>query len=174
MGFPKVDKLGSGAIMAALLWHTCVGFLLIPMGGFVSVFDPCTEAEEKVDVTLIVVVATTKNNRIEPKVECIAKAVQKLDPSLTGFRLATTTRETMIVGTRKKFPLVEDQVAIVETKRCTEEPKRVCLSVKAPRMGSITYTSCCGKFFPLLTGYETKGKDRIIIAVMVESCKDEE
>jgi hypothetical protein len=127
-----------------------------------------------VDVTLVVVLATTQNNRIEPKVECIARAIQKERPWLTGFRLATTTCETMPIGARRSFPLVEDAEAIVETKRCKQEPERFCLKVQAPGILGVTYRCCCGKFFPLMTSCKTKAKEQVIIAVMVEACKDEE
>jgi hypothetical protein len=173
-GYPSVNPVGAGAIMSALLWLTYVGLLLAQPVRFLPPTDPCGDAEEKVNVTLIVILATDKNQKVDPKLGAIAQAVKKLDTSLTGFRLGTTTCETMTVGTKKKFPLVEEQEALVEAKHCDADPKRVCLKVKVPAMGSITYTSCCGKFFPFLTGYRTKARERVIIAVMVESCKDEE
>lgn len=90
---------------------------------------------------------------------------------LTGFRMGTQTRKSFPVSTREEFPLIDGQQAWVEAKLCAdEEPGRICLKVKAPKVGCITYTSVCGKYFPIITGYETMSHDRLIIAVMVEPC----
>jgi hypothetical protein len=34
------------------------------------------------------------------------------------------------------------------------------------------YTSACGKFFPIVTRYQTKERERLIIAIMVRCCKN--
>ena len=48
---------------------------------------------------------------------------------------------------------------------------RVRLAVKAPLAGEITYTTCCSKFFPIMTRYLTKDNERLIIAIMVKPKK---
>jgi hypothetical protein len=37
-------------------------------------------------------------------------------------------------------------------------------------MGEVEYTTCCGKFFPIITRYQTKDKERLIIAIRVQPC----
>ena len=45
--------------------------------------------------------------------------------------------------------------------------------IPPPLVGEITYMTICGKFFPIVTRYQTKDKDRLIIAVMVKPCNGE-
>jgi hypothetical protein len=92
---------------------------------------------------------------------------------LTGFRLGTITCKTMTVGTKDSFPLVDGQEACIEAKACAEDARRVCLRVKVPCCGGITYSSVCGKYFPILTGYQTRDQQRVIIAVMVRPCDED-
>jgi hypothetical protein len=40
-------------------------------------------------------------------------------------------------------------------------------------MGEITYSCCCGKYFPIITRYQTKDNERLIIAIGVHCCDKE-
>src|SRR3546814_8641453 len=53
---------------------------------------PARAEEKNVKVTVIAILATDQNKEINPKVKEIAQEVQKVDPSLTGFKLVQTTR----------------------------------------------------------------------------------
>jgi hypothetical protein len=126
---------------------------------------------EKVQVTVVAILATDQNTVVDPEVRCIAEHIQKLRPRLTGFRLATTTCKSLAVGKKEKFPLVEDQVAWVTVEHGADPDKRYGLAVKLPLgVGEITYTICCEKYFPLWTRYQTKNKECLLIAVMVNPC----
>jgi hypothetical protein len=127
-------------------------------------------AEEKVRVTVVAILATDQDKIVDPKLECIAREVQKTEPRLTGFHLAQTTRLPVAVGSSYKFPLVEKEVAEIVVEHGADKENRVSLKVKPPRCGEIVYTSCCGKFFPIVTRYRTKNQERLIIAVMVKPC----
>ncbi len=129
-----------------------------------------TRAEEKIQVTVVAILATDQNKKVEPRLECLAKEVQKTDPTLTGFRLAKCTCQKMEVGKKFEFPLVEDEVAAVVVKHGCDKEDRVGLTVKAPLVGEIAYSGACGKFFPILTRYQTKDKERLIIAIRVQPC----
>jgi hypothetical protein len=118
--------------------------------------------EERVRVTVIAILATDKNARVDPRLECIAKEIQKKDPNLTGFQLAQTSNESCTVGKATKFELVDKETAEVIVRHGANKEDRVCLKVKPPRMGEITYTSTCGKFFPILTRYQTKNHERLL------------
>ena len=123
---------------------------------------------DDVRVTVVSVLATAKNNRVDKNCECIAKEAQKLDPTLTGFRLGRMTKKGVTVGQRESFPLVEEEAATVVVEQAGMKMR---LTVKAPTLGDISYTTCCGKFFPIMTRYQTKDGERLIIAVMVEPVK---
>ena len=48
------------------------------------------------------------------------------------------------------------------------------MTIKPPMLGDITYTTCCERFFPIVTRHVTQDKERLIIAIMVEQCKKPE
>ena len=52
-----------------------------------------------------------------------------------------------------------------------DSKNRVGLTMKAPLQGEIQYTTCCGKFFPIVTRYQTKDKEVLILAIRVQPCK---
>jgi hypothetical protein len=134
---------------------------------------PAAAEPARVTVTVVTILATSKNNKVDPKLTCIAREVQKKDRTLTGFRIGPNTSKSMPLGEAETFPLVEDQEAAVTVTRCTENPDRFCLKIKSPTLvGYIVYSSVCGKYMPIDTGYVTKKKqDRVFLAIMVESCQ---
>ena len=143
--------------------------LLMLLAGLLS--GPAgARAEEKVKVTVVAILATGRNQTVDPKLKCVADEVQKLDPKLTGFSLAKNTSKSLPVGTAADFPLVDKQKASVTVQHGPDKDNRVGLVVKPPGLGEIAYTTCCGKYFPIVTRYQTKDKDRLIIAIMVKPC----
>ncbi len=124
--------------------------------------------EGKVRVTVVSILATTQNDKIDDKAKEIAREVQKKMPELTGFTIATTTGRTMVLGTKEDFTVVDKNEVTVEARTCKDNAARYCLQVKAPTLESLTYTCACSKYFPIVTGYETKKGERLIIAVMVD------
>jgi hypothetical protein len=132
---------------------------------------PPADRADETRVCVVAIIATDRNTTVDEKIKCIAKEVQKKEPTLTGFRMATTNCKPLTAGAKESFPLIEGEVAsVVVEGKCKGE--RVRLTVKAPLMGEITYSTTCGKYFPIVTRYQTKDKDRLIIAVMVKpECK---
>lgn len=130
-------------------------------------------AGEKVKVVVIAVLATSQDKKVDPKLKCIAEQVHKVEPKLTGFRLARTSAKALMVGKSEKFPLVDETFVTVTLDRAADDRNRVSVTVKPPKLGTIAYTSCCGKFFPIVTRYHTKNKERLIIGIMVETCNQD-
>jgi hypothetical protein len=125
------------------------------------------DAKEKVRVTVVAILGTDQNDKVDPRLKWIARVVKKSDPQLTGFRMVKTTQMALPVGGQHKFPLVEREVAEVTVQQGTEGENKVDLKVKAPQMGEIVYTTTCSKFFPIVTRYQTRDKERLIVAIMV-------
>lgn len=127
-----------------------------------------------VKVSVISVLATDKNDTIDPKLECLAREVKKVEPKLTGFRFARGTCKSVAVGARETFELADNQSATVVIDRWTGEGEkkedRVQLKITPPLLGEITYTSKCGKFLPILTRYRTADNELLILAVRVQPC----
>jgi hypothetical protein len=123
-------------------------------------------AFEDVRVSVVAILATG-GTKVDPAVVEIAKEVRKKCPDLTGFRLARMTCRPVAVGKKETFPLEDDQTAAVEVEQGPDKNDRVRLTVTPPRLKEITYSTCTGKYFPIVTPYHTKAKEQLIIAIMV-------
>jgi hypothetical protein len=129
-----------------------------------------TASAQEVRVTVMAIHATDRNKDVEDDLKDIAEKVQKAEPKLTGFRKGRMTSLTMSPGAKESFELVDDETATVTLVEITKKEK-VKLTVKPPAIGAITYTTTPDKFFPIVTRYETKNKERLIVAIMVEQGK---
>ncbi len=128
-------------------------------------------AEDKVKITVVAVLATDKNKEIDPRLADLAACVQKKHPRLTGFRIAQTSRKSLEIGKEYQFALVDKESVSVTIAHGADKNNRIELSVRAPQMGNIGYTGCCGKYLPIWTDYKNEKQESLIVAIMVEPCK---
>jgi hypothetical protein len=129
--------------------------------------------DEEVQVTVVSILATEKNTKVDKELVGLAKKIQERKPNLTGFKIDTQSRETLLVGKEREFQFVDKQKAFVTVRAGADADNKVRLKVKLPCLGEVCYTTCCGKFFPIATCYKTKKNgDCLIIAVMVEPCTE--
>jgi hypothetical protein len=127
-------------------------------------------ADDPVKVTVVIVLATSDNDTIDPKLVELAKEVQKRDPKLTGFKLAATEVKSIPVGESHTFDLVEKQELKVKVEKPKDADGRVSLTIKPPGLENTTYGCTCDKFFPVVTPHRTKSGEVLIIAVMAKPC----
>jgi hypothetical protein len=127
---------------------------------------PATQSEEP-HVTVAAILATERDEPVDDKLKAIAEEVRKHEPDLKGFRLKRTTCKTVPVGNTESFMLVDDETLSVKVSEVAAKEGRFYLVVKPPLVGEITYSTCPDKYFPIVTRYQTKDKDRLIIAIMV-------
>jgi hypothetical protein len=130
-------------------------------------------AGDEVRISVVAVLATTKNNTVDERVACIARQMEKIDPKLTGFSLARMTCKNVQVGNKDCFEVVDGQFVCVTVEKKCDKENRYCLKVEPPGMGAITYNTSCGKFLPLVTRYKSKGGEVLIVAVGVKACPGE-
>jgi hypothetical protein len=129
-------------------------------------------ADEKVTVSVVAILATDKNDKIEPpKIKEIAAELQKINPKLTGFHSPKETKKDIPLNSPEKFTLVDDQVVVIEVERAADQDNKNVIRVQPPTLGEIKYDTSCGKFFPIITKYETKDGEVLIIAIRVQPCK---
>jgi hypothetical protein len=126
--------------------------------------------DDKIDVTVLAILATDKNSVVDERLKDIAKEIQKNHPTLTGFRVERVTKKPVKVGDKDSFQLVDEKEVVVALSQRDPATGRVTVTIKPPTVGEITYACCCGKFFPVITRYETKESERLIVAVMVKPC----
>jgi hypothetical protein len=151
------------------LRHLWVGFVVLAL---LALAPPGRAEDDTVHVSVLAILATERDNKIDPKLACIAREVQKTHKKLTGFQMVKMTRKSLTIGAKETFELVGDQKATVTVKQGADEKNRVEVKVAPPKMGEITYDTCCGKFLPIVTPFKTKNNDLLIIAVRVQPCHD--
>lgn len=124
-----------------------------------------------VKVTLVVILASEEGNDIDKSLKWVAAEIQKKNPSLTSFKLKSMTSRSLPPNVKSVFDLVEKQSASIVIKHGANSDNRVSLAVTAPNQGEIEYQTVCGKFLPIVTRYQTKEKERLILAVRVQPCQ---
>lgn len=137
------------------------------LAAFLLVLCP---ADEQVKVTVVVVLATSDNAKVDPKLADLAKEVQKRDPKLTGFKLVATEAKSVAVGGTHTFDLTDKQTLKVKVERQKDDEGRISLTIKPPGLDNITYGCTCDKFFPVVTPHRTKAGEVLIVAVMAKPC----
>jgi len=126
--------------------------------------------DEPVRVTIVVVLATSQNSTVDPKLADLAKEVQKRDETLTGFKIKAAEAKSIPIGDGHTFELLDKEVLRVRVERSRDDEGRINLTIKPPGLEKITYHCTCGKYFPVVTPYQTKGGEVLIIAVMAKPC----
>jgi hypothetical protein len=145
---------------------------LLPLAAVLASDSPA-RADDDVHVSVVSILASTKSDKVDERVECIAEQMKKKDPKLTGFKVDRMTCKDLAVGVKDCFEVVDRQKVCVTVEKKCDKDGRVCVKVEPPTLGAITYTTCCDKFLPLVTRYKTKDGDVLIIAVRVRTCKDD-
>lgn len=138
----------------------------------VSASGPAARAADDVHVSVVSILASTKSDKVDERVACIAEQMKKKDPKLTGFKVDRMTCKYVTVGDKDCFEVIDGQKVCVTVEKKCDKDGRVCVKVEPPTLGAITYTTCCDKFLPLVTRYKTKDGDVLIIAVRVQTCKE--
>jgi hypothetical protein len=138
-----------------------------------SAVRPCDPAKtpRKARVSVLIILASEKDDKIDPKLSCIAREVRRTHPKLKGFRMDKLSWRSLKIGQCEKFDLGEGQKACVTVERAADKMERVRLKVGPPAMGQITYSTPCGKFLPIVTPFRTKKGDVVLIAVRVQPCR---
>ena len=132
---------------------------------------PCGgEPPADVRVTVVVILASTTGNAIDPKLTDLAREVRKRNANLTSFALVATHAKSIPVGGSTEFKLVDKATLTVKAERPRDADGRISLTIHPPELGEITYACACGKFFPVVTPYKTAKGDHLIVAVMAKPC----
>jgi hypothetical protein len=126
--------------------------------------------DDKIRVAVVVILASETSDKVDPKLECVAREARKRNSKLTGFRLAQTCCKPLTVGTTEVFDLGNKQQVTVLIQEGIDKDNRVRLKVTPPSMSEIVYTTCCGKYLPIFTPIQNEKGELLIIAVCVQPC----
>jgi len=122
----------------------------------------------KMKVTVVVILASEEGDTIDPRLKQIAEEIQKRDPQLKSFKLQSMSKRDLAVNEKSAFKLVDQKSVDVVIKHGVDDSERVGLGVTPPEQGEIVYSTVCGKFLPIVTRYQTKARERLIVALRVE------
>jgi hypothetical protein len=156
------------ASLLSLKWLKVVAFLSCAWPPHAGAVDP--PAEKKIRITLVVVLAGERGDKVQEELKCLAEAVRKKYPDLKAFRIASMKCQEVAEKERVEFKLPEKQKAELVINCACDHKKKVCLTVAAPTLGEIEYGTVCGKFLPIITDYYTRNDERVILAVRVQPC----
>jgi len=151
---------------------TMISRFLLPFSVLLALATVVRADDRKIRITVVAVLASSTDREVDRRLADLAPELRKKDPSWTGFKVERVNCETIELGGRKSFPLVDDCEVVIFVKE-REESGCVRLLIKPATLGDISYSCCCDKFFPVITRYETRDKKRLVIAVLVHSspCK---
>jgi hypothetical protein len=127
--------------------------------------------DEKIKITVVAVLASSRHKNIDKRLKELAPELKKKNSDWTGFEVERQLCESIKVGGSATFKLVDDCKVVIEVKERDAKTGCVSLIVKPDTLGEIAYTCCCEKFVPVITRYDTKNKDRLIIAIMTKCGK---
>lgn len=130
------------------------------------------EGDARCNVTILVILATERGDFIDPLLKDFAKEVQVKYPHLKSFKIKTMIKKSLSQDEKSDIKLVDDKSAQIVVKHGADKSNKISLAITAPDQGEIVYRTVCGKFLPIVTRYQTKAKERLILAIDVKPCKE--
>jgi hypothetical protein len=142
-------------------WIVLAGLLLAPQA----------PAAENVKVSVVVIVASETDDKVDPKLECIAREVQRANKNLKGFRLVHMVCKSVPPKVQETYSLIDKQEVGITVDKGADKKDRVQVRIAPPLLGEITYITPCGKFLPIVTRYRPRPDELLIFAVRVQPCE---
>ena len=127
---------------------------------------------EKVKVSLVVILASEQGDFIDKRLKEFAKEVQEQHPNYKSFKIKTMSSKSLAPKEKGVFKLVDDKTAQIIVLHGADKQNRVSLAITAPEQGEIEYRTVCGKYLPIVTRCQTKTKERLMLAVQVQPCNE--
>jgi len=131
---------------------------------------PAKDAPKAIRVTVVVILASTQDKTINPKLKTLAEEVQKRNVEFTGFKIDSTLDKSIPLGEAHSFNLPEKQIAKVTVSQGQNKTGQTELTVKLPGLDEVTYTCVCDKFFPIVTPYKLISGETILVAILAKPC----
>ncbi len=125
---------------------------------------------KEVKVTVVVILASEKGDQVDRQLKNIAEEVRSANPSFKSFKFKHMESRSLAPEEKSTFELVDNQKALVIVKHGADKEDKVGLAITPPGQGEIIYRSVCGKFLPIITPYQTRDNERLILAVRVQPC----
>src|ERR1700741_4915909 len=91
--------------------------------------------DDKVTVSVIAILASDQNKKVDKKLVAIAAEVQKLNPELTGFETVKECCKDLGIDAAGKFDLVDGQVVTITVEQAANKNNKNRLTVSPPTLG---------------------------------------
>ncbi len=142
-------------------------FVLLILSAVVAAQPARREDPHPARVHVIVIAASTTNKDTDKKLEKLAEEMQKMDPTLIGFKIVAELDKRVKVGDTGTFKLVGSDELKVKVDRARDAKEdSMGLTVYPPGAGEISYSCTTGKFVPFVTEVTTQTGEVILVAVM--------
>lgn len=126
---------------------------------------------EEIKVTVVAILGSTKETKVDERLQEFAKAVAVKDKTFTGFAIHQTHKGSLKPGETKSFELMADYAIDVTVNEQRDEEGRVMLTIKPPKLSQITYKCSCGLYFAMATSCKTKDGETLFVAISASPCK---
>src|SRR5205085_6791108 len=83
---------------------------------------------QKVQVTLVVILASEEGNKVEPKLKAIADEIRLMNPNLKSFYIKSMTTKSLAAEDKTLFPLVDNKHVAITIKQAADQEKRIGLA----------------------------------------------
>ncbi|MCS7044748.1 MAG: hypothetical protein NZO58_00175 [Gemmataceae bacterium] len=137
-----------------------------------ALLGACRSGDDKVTVYLLVILAKEEGNVVDKRLQEFAREVREKNPNFTSFALKTMTKVSLAPQQKHVFKLVDGKTAQVVVRHGADKHNKVSLAVTPPDQGEIVYVTVCGKYLPIITPYQTKNKERLMLAISVQPCNE--
>lgn len=149
-------------------------FLMAASLTTIAAADRCwPDEKDPVKVTLVIILASEKGDKVDKRLKGLAEEVQKLHPHLKSFEWKCQEIKSLKPNEKTALDCVDKKVVEMTVKHGADKDNHVSLAVKPPNMSQLEYQTVCGKFLPIVTPYKTKKGETLILAIRVQPCRGE-
>ena len=157
--------------MASAILSRKFGAAILCGTALLSAAAPVRGEDGEIKVTIVAVLASSRHQNIDPRLKELAVGLKKKNPKWTGFEVERSACASIKVGGEATVKIMDDFKVTIEIKERNPATGCVSFMIKPDTVSELGYTCCCDKFFPVITRYDTKDKDRLVLAIMAKPCK---
>src|SRR5437660_12829716 len=106
-------------------WLILSSFAVAIVAQLAAGLGACPEEKTKVNVTLVVILATEDGDFVDKRLKEFAKEVQEKYPSFKSFKIKTMMRKSLAPDERATFKLVDDVTAQIVVKHGADKNNKV-------------------------------------------------
>jgi hypothetical protein len=123
-----------------------------------------------VRVTVVIVLASTTDPYVDPKLADLARVVRKENGKYVGFRIGGSAQKSLPIGGEHTFDLIDGKPVRLMIMKPRGPDGLIGLRVHLPDGTWMKYDCVCSKFVPFYTSVRTCKGEHVIVAVMAKPC----